>query len=196
MSKEYEEYLTEHKANVRKGFEWIRDNLPELIIGNRDYEWQICFNHDASKTKIDEYDAYCEYFYGYQEEKPQKVIDEFNKAWLLHIHRNPHHYQHWVLINDNPEEGTIALDMPYHYILEMICDWWSFSWKTGNLREIFSWYEERKDYIQFSEYTRTTVEDILGKIKAKLDEEVVEPEETEDMREVQLDGQLEEAMDE
>ena len=32
MSKEYDLYLQEHKANVKKGFEWIRENLPELIL--------------------------------------------------------------------------------------------------------------------------------------------------------------------
>ena len=173
MSKEYDDYLEQHKGNVRKGFEWIRDNLPELIIGDRDYEWQICFNHDASKTKIDEYDAYDSYFYGEGEEKSQQVIDEFNKAWLLHIHRNPHHWQYYVLINDDPNEGEIVLDMPYHYILEMICDWWAFSWAKGNLNEIFSWYEERKEYMKLSEYTRSTVESILEKIKMKLDEEAM-----------------------
>ena len=173
MSKEYDDYLEQHKRNVRKGFEWIREKLPELIIGDRDYEWQICFNHDASKTKIDEYDAYDSYFYGLEENKPQNVIDEFNKAWLLHIHRNPHHWQHWILINDDPNEGEIVLDIPYHYILEMICDWWAFSWAKGNLNEIFSWYEERKEYMKLSEYTRSTVESILEKIKMKLDEEAM-----------------------
>lgn len=173
MSKEYNDYLEQHKGNVRKGFEWIREKLPELIIGDRDYEWQICFNHDASKTKVDEYDAYDSYFYGLEENKSQQTIDEFNKAWLLHIHRNPHHYQHWILINDDPNEGEIVLDMPYHYILEMICDWWAFSWYKGNLNEIFSWYEERKEYMKLSEYTRNTVESILEKIKMKLDKEAM-----------------------
>ena len=173
MSIDYDEYLKEHKANVRKAFEWIRDNLPDLVIGDRDYEWQICFNHDASKTKVDEYDAYDEYFYGNDKDKTKKVLDDFNRAWLLHIHRNPHHYQYWVLINDDPEEGMVVLDMPYHYILEMICDWWSFSWKSGNLFEIFAWYEQRKEYMKLSDTTRMVVESILEKIKAKLEEEAM-----------------------
>ena len=59
----------------------------------------------------------------------------------------PHHWQYWVLINDNPEEGEVLIEMPYNYILEMICDWWAFSWAKGNLNEIFPWYEERKRII-------------------------------------------------
>lgn len=31
MSYLYDQYLTNHKSNVKKGFDWIRDNLPELI---------------------------------------------------------------------------------------------------------------------------------------------------------------------
>ena len=41
------------------------------------------------------------------------------------------------------EHGELEtiLEMPYDYIIEMICDWWSFSWQSGNLYEIFKWYE-------------------------------------------------------
>ena len=60
--------------------------------------------------------------------------------------------------------------MPYNYIIEMICDWWSFSFKQGNLYTIFDWYDSHKDYIKFSDKTRTIVEDILMKIYKKLDD--------------------------
>ena len=59
--------------------------------------------------------------------------------------------------------------MPYNYIIEMICDWWAFSWNSGNLNEIFDWYDEHKDYMKLSEKTHKMVEDILSKIKDKLD---------------------------
>lgn len=98
------------------------------------------------------------------------MVQDFNKAWLAHIHRNPHHWQHWVLINDDPKLGEIVLDMPYEYIIEMICDWWAFSWSSGNLYEIFNWYNEHEEYMKLSEKTRKTVEDILDKIKKKLDD--------------------------
>ena len=48
MSKQYDEYLQQHKANVKKGYDWIKDNLPELIPDGRrlDLEHQIGFAHD------------------------------------------------------------------------------------------------------------------------------------------------------
>ena len=60
------------------------------------------------------------------------------------------------------------MDMPFNYIVEMICDWWSFSWSKGDLTEIFTWYDEHKDYIKLSNYTRRNVENILRQIKRKL----------------------------
>ena len=163
-------YLREHRENVAKGFEWIKENLPELMKPSMPYDVdvQICLDHDKSKDQQDEYDAYDRYFYG--NNRSYQDVQDFNYAWLLHIHRNPHHWQYWVLINDNPKEGEIVLDMPYNYILEMICDWWAFSWAKENLREIFGWDDAHKDYMKLSDKTRKTVESILGSIKTKLDE--------------------------
>lgn len=170
MSVQYDNYLTEHKENVAKGFRWLQENIPEIIEDG--FEWQICFNHDASKTDPEEYDAYDAYFYG--NNRSYAVVQNFKKAWLRHIHNNPHHWQHWILINDEPKEGMVVIDMPYIYVVEMICDWWAFSWKKGDLNEIFSWYEDRKDYMKLSANTRRSVEYILGKMKDKLEEKDID----------------------
>lgn len=170
MSREYDLYLKEHKTNVAKGFRWIKENLPEVIPNEMrmTLEHQICFRHDWSKTSSDEYDAYDTYFYGGN--RSHQVVQDFNYAWLEHIHCNPHHWQYWVLLCDEPDEGEIIMDMPYNYILEMICDWWAFSWQKENLYEIFNWYKDHAGYIKLSDKTRKTVEDILNKIKQKLKE--------------------------
>ena len=175
MSKQYDQYLAKHIENVKKGFDWFRENIPEIVAecfstrSGFNLEWIIYNTHDASKTTNPvEYNAYDAYFYGGN--KSFSVVQAFQRAWLIHIHSNPHHWQHWVLINDNPEEGEIIIEMPKHYIFEMICDWWSFSWEKGNLEEIFSWYAKHKDYIKFHPNTRKTVEDILDKMAAILKE--------------------------
>lgn len=165
MSVEYDIYLVEHKANVQKGFEWLKTYLPEVVEGVG--EWNTNFAHDASKSDKNEYEAYDAYFYGGN--RSYQVVQDFNKAWLLHIHRNPHHWQYWVLINDEPTQGEVVLDMPYEYIIEMICDWWSFSWKEGNLFEIFNWYRFHENHIKLSTKTRETVEDILHKMHTQLE---------------------------
>lgn len=176
MSEKYDEYLKNHRDNVYNGFLWLKKNVPEIFDRGdlndtnkfiSDVEFQCRYEHDKSKWSEKEYDAYDKYFYGGN--KSYEVVNQFNRAWLHHIHMNPHHWQYWILNNDNPDEGEIILDMPDIYIIEMICDWWSFSFGKGNLYEIFDWYNGRKQYMKLSDYTRMKVEDILSKIKDKLD---------------------------
>lgn len=169
MSIEYDNYLKQHRENVAKAAEWIRDNLQQDVQLDLDSYQQIMYMHDYSKDSNEEYYAYDDYFYG--ELRTKEVKEEFNNAWLHHIHNNKHHWQYWVLINDDKELGATPLRIPYRYVIEMICDWWSFSWSKNNLYSIFDWYSEHKDYIMLHKDTRELVEDILSMIKTKLDEE-------------------------
>ena len=74
-------------------------------------------------------------------------------------------------MNDDPDEGEVVMDMPYNYIVEMICDWWAFSHMKGELTEIFNWYAPHAGYMKLSDNTRKEVEWILGKMREKLSEE-------------------------
>lgn len=167
MSISYDQYLDQHRRNVLKGFNWLIDNLPDFFKGvdTHAIATQI-LRHDSSKTSPEEYGAYKEYFYGGN--RSFQVVRNFQKACLHHIHNNPHHWQHWVLINDEPDEGEVALEMPYECIIEMICDWWAFSWQKGDLSEIFSWYDKHQKYIKLASSTRRIVEDILWELRNRL----------------------------
>ena len=174
MSYEYDQYLKEHIANVKKGLEWMQENLDihNDDINNAIYEAD---QHDRSKWGVPEYNDYDAYFYGGN--RSYQVVQNFKYAWLHHQHRNPHHWQYWVLVNDDPNDistvpvynQSIALAMPMRYIYEMIADWWAFSWKSGNLTEIFSWYEAHQETILLHKMTRIIVEDILQRMAKKLE---------------------------
>lgn len=170
MSAKYDEYIIEHKSNVTRAFDWLAKNLPEIFPNENfksEVEWQCTANHDKSKYEQFEYDAYDKYFYG---SRSYEVVQNFNLAWLRHIHMNPHHWQHWILINDDPELGEQCLEIPLNYIIEMICDWWSFSWRSGNLYEIFDWYAKHRDNMRINETSRKNIEHILDQIHTKLDD--------------------------
>lgn len=167
MSHLYDVYIIEHRNNVASALSWLKWNLPEFACGTLADD--NIEEHDYSKNYSEEYDAYDKYFYG--NNRSSKVVNDFNRAWLHHIHNNPHHWQYWVLVNDDPKDGTIALEMDHEYVIEMICDWWSFSWKTGNLYEIFDWYDQHKERMILHKNTRKLVEDTLKKIREKLDSE-------------------------
>ena len=162
MSAEYDLYIKEHIENLKKGLEWMYENLSDkLIDGKKMIEAMMnAEEHDKSKYDKEEYDAYDAYFYG-PGERPPEIQAAFNKAWLHHQHNNPHHWQYWVLVNDEPTEGTVALEMPEEYIYEMIADWWTFSWKNNNLLEIFDWYMKHSAYMKLAPRTRMVVNDIL-----------------------------------
>ena len=165
MSQRYDDYIKDHRNNVYSAFDWlIRYNiLSGYSIDTVNDAHHLCeFDHDASKYLPEEYDAYDEYFYG---NRSYQAVEDFKRAWLHHIHSNPHHWQHWVLINDDPDKAEIILDMPDCYIIEMICDWMSFSIAAGDLHELFTWYDAHKDYMRLSERTRKEVEHILTMIK-------------------------------
>lgn len=170
MSVEYDKYLEQHRGNVANGWEWLKENIPEVSVYIDECDNMIKYEHDDSKNYIAEYRAYDDYFYG--KNRSFTVVQNFNYAWLHHIHSNPHHWQHWVLINDDPNEGEVVLEMPRKYAIEMICDWWAFSWAKDNLHEIFKWYNEHKDYIKLHPRTRAFVEDLLDRIGERLEDEL------------------------
>lgn len=173
MSISYDNYIYEHCENVIRGLQWMRDHIPE--VGDTDI-WAKAMDaanlHDDSKWDVREYDAYDRYFYG---SRSSEVVRKFDYAWLHHIHNNPHHWQYWLLFQDdpkgkeyvNPETGDRiktpfkALEMPRYEILHMIADWWSFSWKSGRYEEIFSWYDSHRKKMILNPMTRHLVEDIL-----------------------------------
>lgn len=168
MSYAYDDYLTSHIANVQKAADWILSRFPGIIDAEEEAALRTnLLAHDNSKYTTEEYDQYDQYFYG---NRSFKVMKNFNCAWLHHIHQNPHHWQYWILVHDDePEE---CLEMPGRYVLEMIADWWSFSWKSGKLWQIFNWYKAHYN-MRLHPKTRAKVEEILDKMRDKLIEEGV-----------------------
>jgi len=132
--------------------------------------------HDMSKFLPSEFIPYARYFYGeypsweftkYEPYYPYSLTKEgiseaFDLSWLLHQHRNPHHWQHWILRED--DGGTKFIDIPSKYIQEMLCDWSgagrAITGKNDPL-ECTSWYLNNYDKIQVSKMTRTEINLIL-----------------------------------
>lgn len=161
--KKYHEYIIEHTTNVRKAFELMKDLIQGTLIDGEEavLEKQMK-NHDLSKYTDEEFSAYCEYFYG---DRTEKVEELFEYAWLHHQHNNPHHWQYWLLKQD---DGTFkALEMPKTYVIEMVCDWWAFSIKKQDYCEVLNWYEKNKDTMILAQGTKIRVEAILDLIKMK-----------------------------
>lgn len=163
MSIEYDKYLVEHKQAVKACLELLStEPTPVKNLLSKSIE-EIILKHDISKYSEDEYQAYDDKFYG-------KICDnnKFDKAWLHHIHNNPHHWQYWVLIESSQE--IKALEMPDIYILEMVADWGSFSYNKKESSEILTWYAEHKDKMILHPNTRKKVENLIIILSNKMSE--------------------------
>lgn len=138
--------------------------------------WIATF-HDWDKFLPDEWIPYARYFYGdfmtrKELNRMEHIVNistdrmyskedleqDFNVAWLKHLHRNKHHPQHWVLVEDSGE--IVCLEMPQVYALEMCADWKGASLAQGN--NLLEWYAKNKNNIRLHPNTRIFVEQVLG----------------------------------
>ena len=108
--------------------------------------------HDLSKFLPSEWFPYVEYFYG---KNPSQC--EFDKAWLKHQKRNKHHWQWWLLQED---EGQLK-PIPMNDISrkEMLADWIGAGKAITGEDNLIEWYEKNKDKMILHHDTRVWVEE-------------------------------------
>lgn len=135
--------------------------------------WRLLV-HDLSKFRPSEWQPYARYFYGPPLEGRAKhdLRAQFNRAWLQHQHRNPHHWQHWVLHND---DGTTVALLPEAWVAdEMVADWIGAGTKilvrptlAECIAETVKWYAANHTRMLMRDITRRRVEETLMLLSAK-----------------------------
>jgi hypothetical protein len=153
---EYRNYIIAHKERVTKFADWLKENCIEVFEGvDLEAFDEVIAEHDESKFGEEEFEAYAQHFYG------SKDNDfEFEEAWKHHWMNNEHHPEFWL-----------GEDMPLIYILEMLCDWGSFSVEKGDYSELSKYYySQAKDDEEknLSDNTKKIIEEILEKINSVL----------------------------
>jgi hypothetical protein len=125
--------------------------------------WWRGIVHDWTKFLPCEWFPYMEYFEGKEsrDNGGPSIAGQyrFDKAWLHHQHANKHHWQHWVLRNDNGK--TTALFMPEVYRREMVADWRGAGRALG-FPDTRAWYLKNRANIILNASTRDLVERELG----------------------------------
>ena len=152
--KEYKDYIIAHKKRVEKFASWLEENCPEVFEGvDLDVFWDLIKEHDESKFSEEEFEPYAQRWHG-----DKKKTFEYDQAWKHHWMNNEHHPEFWL-----------GEDMPYIYILEMICDWGSFSIDKGDLKELSDFYynkAENDPEKNLSDATKEIIHDLLIKINS------------------------------
>ena len=161
---EYDKYLSLHIANVQTTFEerFLPYYENKLSLEDIKLLREQISHHDDSKTSIEEYQPYVDRFYPDGSKSEEVISNNFAYAWLHHLHNNPHHPQYWYLRNDTDHNEDRVLDIPFNYVVEMLCDWGSFYYVTPG-SSAKSWYTSHGDEYEFSENTKNLIEKILDK---------------------------------
>jgi hypothetical protein len=109
--------------------------------------------HDMSKFRPSEFFPYAKVYGGDYAYKYFEVEQDFDTAWLLHQHRNKHHWDYWVGSDGKP------VPIPPRYIKQMIADWRAMGRKFGDTA--LEYYQKNNDRMILAKETRMTIEYVL-----------------------------------
>jgi hypothetical protein len=151
---DYKQYVIDHKERVSQFSSWLQESCPDLFE-NIDIEVfnDLITEHDESKFSEEEFEPYAQRWHGDKKKTP-----EYERAWEHHWQNNEHHPEYWL-----------GEDMPYIYILEMICDWGSFSIASGDMKELSDFYYNKAindPEKNPSDATKEIIHDLLIKINS------------------------------
>ena len=146
---DYRSSLQAHIFHVKQAADKILGMIPELVA-----------NHDESKWGMDEFPYYARQFHGDKGDP-----DGFARAWLHHIHHNPHHWQHWIFPDGFTPKGSSVengvVEMPYRYTVEMVADWLGASMAYTNSWDMTDWLAANMSRITLHSRTAAFLRDIL-----------------------------------
>ena len=140
--------------------------------------WRLLI-HDWSKFLPSEWRAYATYFYASKpfadfgdarhwpgalgpadvERIMRERQDAFDVAWLKHQHRNPHHWQHWLLQEDDGDGKLVR--MPDHFVREMVADWMGAGRAITGKWDVREWYAKNRTTIELHPDSRQLAEALL-----------------------------------
>lgn len=130
--------------------------------------WRLIV-HDWSKFSPVEFINYSRYKYGI------KSIDGWAKAWLHHLHHNPHHPEYWLLswrgdpdyysgFGKSVAPFVTALPMPETYVREMVADMMATSKEISGSYDTTVWLDENRAKMQLHDETIVKLNDVMREI--------------------------------
>lgn len=149
-------YLDSLEAHVT----YVREAGEQLGVDPRQLR-----EHDNSKFSIEEFPYYVRNFHGDKGDP-----DGFARAWLHHIHNNPHHWQHWIFPDGFAPKGSNVIngvvEMPKRYALEMVADWMGASMAYTGSWDMTDWLLKNtpkiKVHPETAYYLTTQILDPMG----------------------------------
>jgi hypothetical protein len=133
--------------------------------------WRLII-HDWSKFTLSEFPQYARAFQGDYSESPvdkSRTEADFQRAWLHHIHHNPHHWQYWIYKSSG--SGNVIFNMPETYVREMIADWMGASRAYTGSFDMCEWLDKNFNRITLSSDTYAMTKGLLKRQGYELNEQ-------------------------
>jgi hypothetical protein len=146
---EYLTYLIKHKYYVYS--EGRKLGLPR---------WRLII-HDWSKLLPSEWFGYAEWKYKQMTEEgggTNKNDRGYGRSWHLHYLRNPHHWQHFIYVDDQ-KGSCYPVEIPDKYRREMLADWRATQRIRFGDNNVLPYYEMNKEVILLAPETRAWLEE-------------------------------------
>ena len=145
----YAAYVARHKWFVFVAGLKTRAPLWRLII------------HDYSKLSPAEWGPYRRRFFAGRSGATEGADpDEWQRAWAHHWHRNAHHWEHWLVLR--PGEMPRPMEMPEHFVREMVADWMGAGRAITGKWEAAEWYIENRHKMILAPQTQAMAERLLS----------------------------------
>lgn len=144
------EWIDKYEKSLSDHLKYYREAAIDLGV-----DPELIKIHDESKGTIEEAPWYVRRFGGGIKE------EEFEVAWLHHIHNNPHHWEHWIVPGGNDNEKGVILRMPDEYVLEMVADWMGSSKAYTGSYKMKKWLEDNLHRVRLHEKSARYLQKIL-----------------------------------
>lgn len=142
--------------------------------------WRLLI-HDWSKFTPSEIGPYKRRFFEGNAGDMDHSLDpqEFHRAFLHHVHCNPHHWEHWCKVEfcgemqgqfaqAYPANGVaIPMEMPKHFVREMVADWWAAGRAYEKRWCLPAWYYRNRRKMVLQPSTRSYVEYLISRTADK-----------------------------
>ena len=157
-------HILEHLRTVNRHRHLVRKYCFRLGL-----YWQG-LTHDLSKYSPTEFWRSAKYYQGYRSPNDQeRLVNGVSLSWLHHKGRNRHHFEYWIDVSLNKEEGLVGNKMPVCYVAEMLCDRIAacevYRGKNYTSGAPMEYYEFTKKYITIHPETRALLEKLLTILK-------------------------------
>ena len=126
--------------------------------------------HDISKLSPKEFfESYKYYGFNKSVVDKEKELKGHSDVWLRHKGINKHHWSYWIDVKMGKVE---IIEMPYQYMVEMVCDWigagktYNDRWDLEVLRD---WYYKNGDSIVMHKVNREYIDMAIERAESEED---------------------------